>query len=347
MIDPTKKLTKSESLKALEVVAISIWNQQAGIPGNKVERFADDWRFASMTDFAEAVHKIQSENSNLRVNALLTDGFANLAGIGVETAAKQTADIIIAGLEWTRSISVPNFREDNLLNIAPSELEEAYEGSWGNLGEPAIISEAAKLKTYARFFRIDRRSYESDETGLFVRLGQQLGIAAACKLADLVYEPLLTNPPLADGQPWLAPEFGNQAQPGQNYETPLNEENLNLALAGLRTQKLNGLRLNLAARYLLIGEDEEVTARRLVRDLFDATELSIVVETRLTGRGFFLIADPATAPCVARLSLFGSEKLVNVTTRRPINMDGLEIRAVADLGAAPMSRTGIFWTPRQ
>ena len=133
----------------------------------------------------------------------------------------------------------------------------------------------------------------------------------------------------------------------RNYETPLNEENLNLALAGLRAQKLNGLRLNLAARYLLIGEDEEVTARRLVRDLFDATELSIVVETRLTGRGFFLIADPAITPCVARLVWSANAgNLVNVTTR-PGKIDGLEIRAVADLGAAPMSRTGIFWTPRQ
>lgn len=342
------KTPQDEARELFQSTALEIWKQQAGL-AVKGDAVSADWRGSDCSTIASALQKIKNMNGSHGgfVSPLNEKDFFDLAGIAVETGIAGAWQKQIADLAWMREIGLPDFRENHLLTIAPDALLEVAEGNPILPGLPAVTKESAYLKTFARLFRIGERLYEADRSGLFVRFGQQFALSAASKQADLAYGVLIENPALADGAPWLSVEAGNQAAPAQNYATPLNEANLDAALGGLRAQRLNGLRLNLSAKFLLVGADEELAARRLVRDLFSTGELQIVVEDRLTGHGFYLIADPEIMPTVAKLSLAGSKHPVIITASRSGTAPALVIRACADMGAAPMSRVGIFWTPRQ
>ena len=340
---------QNEARELLQRAALSVWEQQAGLAVTAdAKSVAADWRGSDCATIARAMQRVNAPAGvQATASPLLDFDFVRLAGIAVETGMAGAWEKQLANFAWMRGLGLPDFRENSLLTIAPDGFLEVAEGNPILPGLPAVTKESAYLKTYARLYKIGERLFEADQSGVFIRLGQQFALSAAAKQADIAYGVLIENPALADGQPWLSVDAGNQAPTGQNYSTPLTEQNLDNALAGLRAQRLNGLRLNLSARYLLVGADEELASRRLVRDLVTAGELTVIVEDRLTGHGFYLIADPEIMPTVARLSLAASKHPVDITASRSGAAMALEIRASADMGAAPMSRVGIYWTPRQ
>lgn len=342
MTDTDQK--KNETLDMVKEMALMVWGYQAGIkskPGADSKNILSDWKSVDIATIAQLLCKTSAD---LRVQArapnspLTTPDFPPLVGQALATGAAFAWPETVERLFWTRPIRLPDFRENYLLTSTPPALTEQAEGAEILPGRPLVSKETVLLKTYSRTVRIGDRLYYNDRSGIFVELGRQFALSAASKAADLCFGMLTDNPNLADGEPWLAVAAGNQASAG----AALDATSLGAALAGLRAQTVNGLRLNLNANFLLVGGGDELTARQLTRKYFAERELIVIADDRLTGYGFFLLANPKILPAVVRLQLVPNEPLALDVRRIDA---GLEIKALCDLGAAPVNRTGIYWTP--
>lgn len=327
--------------KLMAETALNLWRRQAGLTAAApLKTPVADMDGADVAVVGRAISRC-SADPHIQASAdrspFLSTDFAALANAGVQVGIDAQWPQLNAALAFTKLTLVGDFREWGFLTAAPPALTLNREGAPIERGTPFITRESGQIQTYATTVPISDRLYANDKSGIFIQVGQKLAISASASLADACFAPLTGNPDLADGDPWLNTPHGNRAAAG----VALDATSLGAALAGLRVQTINGLKLSLAPRYLLVDPAQELTARQLTRQYFDPETLTVISDARLTGYGFTLVADPQVFPCLARLQL--TENPVQVSTRR--QDAGLAFKVVADFAATPLSRVGIYWTP--
>lgn len=332
----------NEALELINETALNVWKYQSGLTASADPKTAvADWKGSEVVTIARAQCRL-STDLNVQARApnspLTTPDLPPLVGKALETGAAAAWPETIEHLLWTKLIRLPDFRENYVLTSTPPALLEQDAAGRILPGRPLVSREVVTLKTFSRTVRIGDHLYYSDRSGIFIDLGKQFALSAASIAADLSFGLLTSNPVMMDSEPWLAVNQGNQAATG----AALDATSLGAALAGLRAQTINGLRLNLAGAFLLVGGNEELAARQLTRDYFTEREMSVVTDDRLTGHGFFILANPKIIPAVVRLQMVPGDPLI-MSVRRADG--GLEIKATCDLGIAPANRTGIYWTP--
>ncbi len=332
------KRFSSPSAAMLARTALAAWRQQAG--GS--ENLSTDMKGCDVESVARALARV-SPLANVRAAAdhpapFMSEDFVTLIGIAVETGVERIWQNIQQNTRFASEIFVGDFRENAFLGIAPPALVLNKEGLPIPPGFPLVTRQTGNLSTWATLFALSDHAIVNDRAGVFVKVGAMLAISAAAKQADLLFDVLTSNPNMADGEPWLSESAGNRSPtPDALTATSLSE-----AIAGLRAQIVNGLKLNLSPRYLIVAPTEEMSARLLVKQCFDAEELSIISDPRVDGAGFFLTCDPEIYPSVAKLQL--EKTPISITVQR--RDAGMSFKAVADFGAVAVTRAGIFWNPR-
>lgn len=331
------KRFSSPSAAMVARTALQAWAQQAAGGGN----MSSDMKGCDIESVARALARL-SPQASIRAAAdhpapFMSTDFIDLAGIAVETGAEAIWGNIQQGTRFAGEIFVKDFRDQNFIGMAPPALVPSKEGLPIPPSLPLVNREAGRVETWGTVFSLTDHVVTNDRSGVFVKTGEMLAISAAAKMADVVFAVMTDNPNMADGEAWLSESGGNRAAtPGA-----LSAESLSEGIAGLRAQTVNGLRLNLAPRFLVVEPRAELAGRMLVKQYFGPEELTVIADPRLDGKGFFVVADPAIYPSVAKLQL---EKVpVSITVQR--RDAGLAFKAVADFGAVPLSRVGIFWTP--
>jgi hypothetical protein len=275
---------------------------------------------------------------------------------------------------FCRQVTAQDFKPINRVMLADAPvlqaLNEKGEYHRANLTDNNI---SYKLGTYGEIVAITRKVIINDDLQAFTRVPALLGVAAARLESDTVWGIVTSNPAaiyagdktstalFAAGHGNLLTGSGSSIDPTVNAGNPAGTGPL-VALGqgrkALRLQKgPQGTPLNIVPRFIAVPTALETYVLQLVYpiNIASATATAVVpewvrslvpvVEPRLdaaTGgaTAWYLIADPAQVDTVEYCYLEGQQG-VYIETKQGFEIDGVEIKARMDFGAAAIDYRGL------
>lgn len=318
--------------------------------------------------YVEDTHGVRLRNLSKRelANVLLglersagmhsTSDFKNLLA---NVVSKRLRDTYSSAPSLWRMISrqsnAPDFKEKAVLQLAGMpELKKVREGAEYTYASLSDSVEKYSIATYGRIIAITRQTLINDDLGAFDRLPSLFGRAAAELENDLVWGILMNNPTMADGTALFHASRGNIAGSG----AAPSEATFEAAETALGDQKDAADKpLNLRFRYFAGPQKYSVAVRKLLTSVTATKSGDVnvyqnavepIIENRLkpaTGAApWFMIVDPAQWDTIEYAYLEGEEGLYT-EERVGFEVDGLEIKARLDFGAAPIDGRGMFMNP--
>ena len=255
-----------------------------------------------------------------------------------------------------RQRAASDFRALSIVKLGEfSGLQEVTEHGEVKAMTTGEAVEGYALKTFAGTFSLSRKAIINDDLGAFGRWGEMMGRAAAETEAAQLIGLLTANAgggvKLSDGQNLFHASHGNLAASG----AALSETSLSAARLAMRTQKgLDGKTpVNVVPRYLLVGPALETAAEKLLATINTTTtedanpfggRLSLLVEPRITGNGWYVFADPASAP-VLEWAYLSSAPGPQLSSRDGWEVLGREFRVVLDFGCGAVDHRGAYRNP--
>jgi hypothetical protein len=174
-----------------------------------------------------------------------------------------------------------------------------------------------------------------------------MGQAAAQTEAEEMVKLFTGNPVLSDGTAVFHASRGNTVAGALPV---LSEAALTAGRKHMRTVKgLDGKTIiNAVPKYLVVSPDLETDAEKLLATIYAATtddvqpiKLSLVVEPRLTGDAWYLLADPASVPSIQYAYLSAAQG-VQIQRQESWDTLGLKYRAFLDFGCGWLDWRGAF-----
>ncbi|MFI0395853.1 prohead protease/major capsid protein fusion protein [Paracoccus sp. p1-h21] len=264
----------------------------------------------------------------------------------VAAQAYQAAESPLKALARQRTL--PNFKTSTSIRIGEmGRLEEMTEDGEFTHTNRAEAGETMALKTFGRAINISRKLLIDDDLGLLGDMTAAMGQAAAQTEAEELVALLTGNPNLSDGQPVFHASRGNTAAGALPV---LSEAALTAARKHMRTVKgLDGKTIiNAVPKYLVVSPDLETDAEKLLATIYAATtddvqpiKLTLVVEPRLTGDAWYLLADPASVPSIQYAYLSAAQG-VQIQRQEAWDTLGLKYRAFLDFGCGWLDWRGAF-----
>lgn len=214
--------------------------------------------------------------------------------------------------------------------------------------------ESYALDTFGALFTISRKALVNDDLGAFNDWSQAAGQAAAATESALLWGLLSKSngvgPVMGDGKALFHADHGN-VLPG----AALSVEALSAARLALRQMKgLDGrTHIAITPKYLVVGPELETQGERVLAALNATTvedvnpfggRLSLLVEPRLVGTGWYVMADPASAP-VLEYSYLSSAPGPQMSEREGWEVLSREFRVVLDFGAGALDWRGAVRNP--
>ncbi|MEI4473332.1 phage major capsid protein [Frigidibacter sp. MR17.24] len=270
----------------------------------------------------------------------------------VAAQAYQAAESPLKALARQRTL--PNFKESTSVRIGEmGRLEEMTEHGEFTHTSRAEAGETMSLRTFGRAINVSRKLLIDDDLGLLGDMTSAMGQAAAQTEAEAMVALLAGNPDMADGVPVFHASRGNL---GTTLDHAMNTEGLSRARKAMRTVKgLDGKTIiDVRPRHLVVGPDLETEAERLLAAINPTTtqdvnpfvgKLSLVVESRLDGDAWYLLADPASVPCL-QYGYLSSAQGVQIQRQEAWDTLGMKFRAWLDFGCGWLDWRGAFKAER-
>lgn len=236
---------------------------------------------------------------------------------------------------WSARKSFNDFREHNFLRIGdfPSFKEMEAEGGDVQYGTLSENREKVSVKEFNTGIIVGRRLLANDDLTALADFSSMIAVRAAADENRMVYSLLTGSPTLSDGVVLFHADHGNLAGSG----AAISDTTVGTAIASLRKQKsLDGLALNIVPRYLVVGPDSEMAARKLLAAITptksaDANpwsgSMELIVDANIVGNSWFIMADPAAVPSIV-YGYYGAE---GPTVRTEIDFGTRAIKVAAGL----------------
>lgn len=266
----------------------------------------------------------------------------------VAAQAYQAAESPLKAL--ARQKTLPNFKTSTAIRLGEmGRLLEMTESGEFQHTTRAEAGETMSLKTFGRAINVSRKLLIDDDLGLLGDMTSAMGAAAAQTEAEELVALLTGNPNLSDGQSVFHTSRGNAAT---GAGSALSETSLSTARQHMRTVKgLDGKTIiDAKPRYLVVGPELELAAEKLLSAIYAATtddvaafagKLTLVVEPRLTGKQWFLLADPARVPAL-QYAYLASAQGVQIQRQEMFDQLGLKYRAWLDFGCGWLDWRGAY-----
>jgi hypothetical protein len=373
--DPHVRITQDEGdtlRRAIESSIVLRANPQA-IAANAPEReMARNYRGMRLMEigrvFFEEAHGVKLRNlSTLELAGTLlgmraapgmhsTSDFANLlANVANKRLRDAYANAPQTFKAFCRQTTNSDFKQKSVVQLSAAPafklVREGQEYSYGGLTDGV---EKYALATFGRIIAITRQALINDDLSAFDRLPMMIGRAAADLESNTVYDILLTNPNMNDGVALFHANHGNLLS-----ASVIDETNLTLADKAMREQrgyaKASADReyLNLFPKFILTGNAKRVEAQKITSAVSPTATASVnvfqnamqpIVEQRISGNKWFLIADPASIDTIEYAYLDGEEGIFT-EQRQGFNVDGLELKARLDFAAKAIDWRGMTYNP--
>ena len=247
-----------------------------------------------------------------------------------------------------RQRTLPNFKESTSIRLGEmGRLEEMTEHGEFTHTSRAEAGEKMALKTFGRAINVSRKLLIDDDLNLLGDMTAALGAAAAQTEADELVSTFTGNPLLSDGTAVFATGRGNMAAAGAD----ITETSLDAARLAMRGVKgLDGKTIiGVTPRYLVIGPELETKAEKLLAAIYAATtddvqpiRLKLVVEPRITGTGWYVMADPAAVPSL-QFAYLSSAQGVQIQRQEAWTTLGMQYRAFLDFGTGWADWRGAYF----
>jgi HK97 family phage prohead protease len=264
----------------------------------------------------------------------------------VAAQAYQAAESPLKALARQRTL--PNFKTSTSIRIGEmGRLEEMTEHGEFTHTNRAEAGETMALRTFGRAINVSRRLLIDDDLGLLGDMTAAMGQAAAQTEAEEMVKLFTGNPVLSDGTAVFHASRGNTVAGALPV---LSEAALTAGRKHMRTVKgLDGKTIiNAVPKYLVVSPDLETDAEKLLATIYAATtddvqpiKLSLVVEPRLTGDAWYLLADPASVPSIQYAYLSAAQG-VQIQRQESWDTLGLKYRAFLDFGCGWLDWRGAF-----
>jgi phage head maturation protease len=256
---------------------------------------------------------------------------------------------------WTRQGTLPDFRPTNRisLGLGPKFLKVQEHGEYTRGPLATVPAEAIQLSKFGRILAFTWEAMVNDDVGLFARIPQLFGNAAAAMESDTVYGILTGNPPMVDTFALFSAQHGNLMT-----ASVIDVKNMALARAAMMNQKsADGQYINITPRFLIVGPAQEVYALQFLAPLtiVSATNqnvpteyqsLKLVVDPRITDNAWYLAADPAQIDTIEYDYLEGAAGGgPTLETKEGWDIDGQEYKAKEAFGAAAIDYRGLVKNP--
>lgn len=218
----------------------------------------------------------------------------------------------------------------------------------------AESAEAYALDTYGALFSISRKALINDDLSAFNDWARAAGQASAQTEAALLYglfsQSAGAGPVMSDTKRLFHVDHGNLLT-----GAALSEASLSLARLALRNQTgTDGkTRIQVTPKYLVVGPELETTAEKLLTAINATTtadvnpfagKLTLAVEPRIAGVGWYVFADSATVP-VLEYSYLSSAPGPQMSSREGWEVLSVEYRVVLDFGAGAIDWRGAVRNP--
>ena len=290
------------------------------------------------------------EATGTRYGAHTTSDFAtalqNVAGKSMRdgyTAAEQTFGPIV------RRKTLPDFKAQTLVSLsALSPFLAVAENAEFKRLTAKDTGDSFRLGTYGGIFAVTRQTIVNDDAGIFTEIPSELGRLAADLESDTIYALLTTNPLMYDGNALFSAPHGNQAAAG----AAITVDSLSAGRQSMMTQRGEGGRLigGNYPKYLVVGPNKQTEAEQLMGIIQPAItssvnpfagRLQIIVDPRIPGNQWFLLADPLAIPTLLALFLAGQEE-VFLDSRVGFDVDGTEWKGRHDFGGKAIDWRGVY-----
>ncbi|BAI72847.1 peptidase U35 [Azospirillum sp. B510] len=253
--------------------------------------------------------------------------------------------------QWSAARSFNDFRPHRFLRLGdfPGLKEIGAEGGEPEYGTLSENRETVSPKEFGTGVSIDRRALLNDDLGALASLTGLIGVRVAAEENRLAYDHLLSNPVLSDGHGVFHATHENLMP-----SAGITVESVAAVVATMRKQKSrDGVPLNIAPRFLLIGPDSELAARRLLAAITAAQVgnvnpwsglLELIVDANIADDRWIVFADPGMYPTFVHGYVAGT---TGPTVRSEIDFDtrALKIAVGLDFGYGAIDFRGAAFNP--
>lgn len=326
-------------------------------PGRvKLEGRATQFRGLAVIDMCAELAAARGERLAIRdraalaERALTTSDFpALLADAGNKALLAAYEAAAPTYRRWAAQRPFTDFKPHTFLRVgdfpAFQSTAETGELRYGSLSENKETVKPNQLDTG---IIISRQALANDDLSALGDFSIMIAARAAADENAKAYA-VLAAAVLADGKALFHADHGNLASPGSSIASGLDA-----AVAALRAMKgLDGLPLNIAPRFLIVGPAREAAARRAVAEITPAkTEdvnpwaaaFEVIVDAGVPGNAWHLAADPAAVPSIVFGYVAGA---TGPEIRTTVDFDTRSVKVAAglDFGVGAIDFRGLYRNP--
>ncbi len=317
--------------------------------GECVERAGGNTRHLTDAQIARAALNIDRQRAGMHT----TSDFPIILGNTIDRNLRRGYELQARSfVPFTTRRTVRDFREitDVQLSELVGGLDKIPEGGAYKYATLAESKEVYRLAKYGKKIAVTWETIINDDLGAFSRVPTLLANQVAQMQSKIVYDILLTNPNMGDGNALFSTAHGNIAASG----TTISEASLEAMFIAMRNQKdLNGTDLiNVVPAFLVVGPAREVLARKFMSASFQpnttsdinifAQSMQIIVDPRITGNKWYAIANPNQLDTIETAVLEG-EGEIYTEQREGFDVDGLEIKIRSTFAAKAKDWRGMYY----
>ena len=256
---------------------------------------------------------------------------------------------------FVRVVSASDFKDITGLKLSEApDLELVNEAGEYKIGDFAEGQEKYVVKSYGKITYLTRQMIINDDLRAFSRIPELFGHAALRKESDIVYNLLLSNPIMEDGENLFSTAHKNIASSGAD----INVNSLSEARTAMRKQTgIKGAVLDITPSFLLIPLEKETNAHVLLASVALPEEgkssgvinpfhgkLTPIAEPRLSKdstTAWYLLASPTQTETIEMAYLDGQETpFIDEDTIFERDAVGIKIRH--EFGVGIMDHVGFF-----
>lgn len=272
-------------------------------------------------------------DAQLATRVMSTSDLPYILSNTAEKAAQKKYDLQPRTWErWASSITLRNYKTaDRLRSGDFSSLLERQEGGEFKRGSFSEEREQVALKDFGIVMSFTRRMLINDDLGEIAKVTAQSGVAASRLENKLVYDVLKNNAAMGDSVALFHSTHANLGTGAALSDTTIGE-----AFKLMREQtSVDGLdRLNLAPKYLIVGPQNEVLARKYMAVISPtaasdvnvfSSSLELIIDSELNTNDYFFAADQNLIDTVQLVRLEGEEK-PRVESRVNFETESVELK---------------------
>ncbi len=366
--EPNNVSVKRDELDKVRSAAADGMLMRSGVSVEKPAEGAQEFRGMTVKDIAveclmrsgdNKAHRLSNEEL-FRRSMTPDSAFVSIADdVANRTvlAAQETAPTTFQA--WTQKASQPDFRPTHVYEVSDggelAEIPQNGEFKEAKLGDQPVATR--RLITVGKMLTFTRQMFINDDFGQITRFLTAHTLAFARGINKSVYEILLQNPAMQDGQQLFSTAHKNLSTGAVPGTASFSEAR---KLMRQQTDMDGKTKLNIAPAFVLTGSATETSIEALLASLADPSsqnsgvvnvfrnKMQMITDAELDvdsgAQPYFFAANPALTPTIEVSYLNGAEA---PTVESEVSFDhlGIRYRVYGDRGITLLGYRGLVKNP--